>query len=107
MEMRNEYIGHRKIRIFDRTYQQATGIHTPTDYRCRDIGTAPEQYGIEYPLAFSREDAQRAANLRTRLNPFSSAEQRLLIKAGYAGSDATLKARGVSPDMPANFPTLP
>ena len=72
-----------------------------------DIGSAPEQYGIEHGTALSREEAREAADLRTRLNPFSSVEQRLLVKAGYAGADAALKARGFIPDIPANFPVLP
>lgn len=71
-----------------------------------DIGTAPGQYGIGHPLALSREEARQAAELRTRLNPLNCVEQRLLIRAGYAGADAALKARGVIPDSPANFPVL-
>jgi len=71
-----------------------------------DIGTAPAQYGINYPLELSREEAQQAANMRTRLNPFSDAEQTLLLRAGYAGADAALKARGVISDALSNYPDL-
>lgn len=72
-----------------------------------DIGTAPEQYGIRHPLAFSLQEARQAADLRTRLNPFSHIEQELLVRAGYAGADAALKARCAIPDSSANFPVLP
>lgn len=72
-----------------------------------DIATAPEQYGIVHPLELSREEAHQAAGLRTRLNPFSNVERRLLIRAGYAGADAALKARGFIPDIPVNFSAPP
>lgn len=72
-----------------------------------DIATAPVQYSIEHPLALSHDEARQAANLRTRLNPFSFFEKQLLIKSGYAGADAALKGRGAISDTPSNFPTFP
>lgn len=72
-----------------------------------DIGTAPEQYGIEYPLELSRDEARHAADMRTRLNQFSKSEQQLLIKAGYAGADASLKARAAIPDAASSYPVVP
>jgi NTE family protein len=72
-----------------------------------DIGTAPEQYGIEYPLELSRDEARHAADMRTRLNQFSKSEQQLLIKAGYASADASLKARAAIPDAASNYPVVP
>lgn len=60
-----------------------------------DIATAPQQYGISDVLPLSKDEALAAASLRTRLNPFSPTEQMLLLKAGYAGADASLRARGI------------
>lgn len=61
-------------------------------------------YGLADALPFAPEEAARAANLRTRLNPFSSDEIALLLRAGYAGADASLRKRGIARnDPPASF----
>jgi NTE family protein len=72
-----------------------------------DIGTCPSAYGISHPLEISRNETVRAANMRTRLNSFSEAEQLLLLRAGYAGVDAAMKARGFVPDTPSSFSSMP
>jgi NTE family protein len=72
------------------------------------IDAAPSLYGLPDALPLSAEDATAAASLRTRLNPFSQSEQRLLLKAGYAGADASLRARGLAQNKPeARFDVLP
>jgi NTE family protein len=64
-------------------------------------------YGLPDSLSFSAEDAVRAANLRTHLNPFSPAEITLLLKAGYMGADASLRKRKLAENSPpANFDAL-
>lgn len=71
------------------------------------IDASSSQYGLGDALPFSGQDAASAASLRTRLNPFSKAEQDLLLKAGYAGADASLRARGLAQnEPPANFDIL-
>jgi NTE family protein len=46
-----------------------------------------------YGSSVSDADAARAAVIRTRLNRFSSDEIDLLLRVGYAGAEASLKAR--------------
>lgn len=60
-----------------------------------DIATAPHEYGLADTLPLTKGEALAAANLRTRLNSFSQQECALLLKAGYAGADAALRARGL------------
>jgi NTE family protein len=68
------------------------------------IDTPSSAFGLADALPFSPEDATRAANLRTRLNAFSSAEIALLLRAGYAGADASLRKRGIAPiNSPASY----
>lgn len=57
-------------------------------------------YGLSDALPLSADDAAIAAAMRTRLNPFSTEEQHLLLRAGYAGADASLRARGLAPNHP-------
>jgi NTE family protein len=65
-------------------------------------------YGLSDALPLSLNEAKTAAAMRTRLNPFSTAEQLLLLRAGYAGADASLRARGLAKnDPPASFDFLP
>lgn len=72
------------------------------------IDTASPLYALPDALPLSTEDAAAAASLRTRLNPFSQDEQRLLLKAGYAGADCALRARGLAQNEPAaSFGFLP
>ncbi|MBP2238673.1 NTE family protein [Sinorhizobium kostiense] len=72
-----------------------------------DIATAPAQYGIQNPLPLTREEALAAASLRTRLNPFSPEESRLLMRAGYAGADAAMRARELIAESVTSFDDLP
>jgi NTE family protein len=72
------------------------------------IDTPIEDYGVADSLPFTREDTVTAATMRTRLNTFSSAEINLLLKAGYAACDASLRARGFAIAGPtASFDCLP
>lgn len=65
-------------------------------------------YGLSDALPFSQNDAVTAATMRTRLNPVSYEEQLLLLRAGYSGADASLRARGLAKnDPPASFAFLP
>lgn len=65
------------------------------------IDTALSQYGLLDALPLSSSDMEAVARLRTRLNHFSVAERQLLLRAGYAGADASLRARGLAPNTPA------
>lgn len=64
------------------------------------IDTATALYGLHDALPFSTDEAETASTLRTRLNPFSLREQMLLLKAGYAGADSSLRARGLAVNHP-------
>lgn len=65
------------------------------------IDAAAVHYAVPDALPLTSEEAMAAASLRTRLNPFSLDEQRLLLRAGYAGADASLRARGLAQNQPA------
>lgn len=72
------------------------------------IDTPPEDYGPDGTHPFRKEETVIAAQMRTRLNSFSSAEIDLLLKAGYAGCSASLYARDLFPSGPqADFSRLP
>jgi NTE family protein len=71
-----------------------------------DIATAPDEYGVPDPLPLAKDDAVAASVMRTRLNPFSRSECALLLRAGYAGTDAALRARGFVAN-PGTFDDLP
>ena len=65
-------------------------------------------YGLADALAIPAESAVKAANMRTRLNPFTPDEMDLLLRAGYAGADASLRIRGLAKnEPPASFQRLP
>jgi NTE family protein len=64
------------------------------------IDAAPSHYALPDPLLFSAQEASSAASLRTHLNPFSVDEQRLLLRAVYAGADTSLRARGLANNNP-------
>jgi NTE family protein len=65
-------------------------------------------YGLADALPMPVESAAKAANLRTRLNPFSRDEIDLLLRAGYAGADASLRVRSLAKNEPAaSFNALP
>jgi NTE family protein len=65
------------------------------------IDAASAHYAVPDALPLSTEEAAAAAALRTRLNPFSPDERRLLLRAGYSGADASLRARGLAQNQPA------
>ncbi|ESZ26594.1 patatin-like phospholipase family protein [Mesorhizobium sp. L2C067A000] len=72
------------------------------------IDTPPSAYGLPDALPFSSEDAAKAASLRTRLNRFTAYEINLLLKAGYAGVDASMRRKGIATNEPlASFDGLP
>lgn len=64
------------------------------------IDTPPIHYTVSASLPLSVEEVAAAAALRTRLNRFTDDEQRLLLKSGYAGADAALRARGLAQNQP-------
>ena len=66
------------------------------------IDTPIVAYGVEDAGQIPPEAVAQAANMRTRLNPFTAAEIDLLLKAGYAGADASLRvSRIVAANIPA------
>lgn len=58
-------------------------------------------YGLDDAVLFPDGAELRAADLRTRLNPFSFSEIELLLKVGYAGADASIRAAGLAANAPA------
>lgn len=72
------------------------------------IDTPIAAYSATDALPMTANSAAQAANLRTRLNPFTPAEIELLLQAGYAGADASLRAQGLAVNSPAaDFEKLP
>jgi NTE family protein len=72
------------------------------------IDTPIASFGLADALALPSEVTMTAANMRTRLNPFSASEISLLLKAGYAGADASLRTRKLAENLPpADFGRLP
>jgi NTE family protein len=72
------------------------------------IETPIAAYGVPDALPMSAESAVTAASMRTRLNTFRPAEINLLLQAGYAGADASLRLRNLAVNSPiANFQRLP
>ena len=72
------------------------------------IDTPVTSYGLADALPMTSETTADVANMRTRLNPFSGTEIDLLLKAGYAGADASIRARGLAKKTPiADFQRLP
>ena len=71
------------------------------------IDTPISAYRLPDALPFGAEETQRTATLRTRLNPFSSEERNLLLKAGYSGADAAIRAQEIAPGRPpSNYGAL-
>lgn len=64
------------------------------------IDATSADYALPDAVPFSAEEAEAAASLRTRLNAFSLDEQRLLLRAGYAGADFSLRVRGLAKNNP-------
>jgi NTE family protein len=72
------------------------------------IDTPIPSFGVADALSLSPQATAAAATMRTRLNPFSGREITLLLKAGYAGADASIRARGIATNSPgADFGRLP
>lgn len=82
------------------------GVHNLKQRRVAfwSIETPIRAYGVSDAIKLSDEAASRAARLRTRLNPFSTAEINLLLTAGYAGADASLRAAGLAANAPPADP---
>ena len=64
------------------------------------IDTPIGAYGVADAVTITPEATSVAANLRTRLNHFASAEIELLLHAGYAGADASVRSRGLAANIP-------
>lgn len=73
------------------------------------IDTPIAAYGVSETSPISAESVRKAATLRTRLSHFAADEIALLLKVGYAGTDASLRARQlVDVDSPpTDFGGLP
>jgi NTE family protein len=65
------------------------------------IETPLDAYRLADAVRLPSDAASRAANIRTRLNPFSPKEIELLLHVGYAGADASLRSRGFAANVPA------
>jgi NTE family protein len=67
-----------------------------------------DSYGLADSLQLSPEEVAQAASMRVRLNRLTRDEIRLLLRAGYAGTDASLRARKLAKNVPpARFENLP
>ena len=72
------------------------------------IETPMSGYGVPDALPMTAESAATASNMRTRLNPFKPEEINLLLQAGYAGADASLRSQKLAENSPvATFQRLP
>lgn len=73
------------------------------------IGTPVDSYGKGNPLCFTAEMTARAAIVPTRLTKFNAETRRLLIRAGYAHTEASLAASRVPipHPCPPSFDRLP
>lgn len=73
------------------------------------IGTTVDSYGKGNPLGFSAKMTAQAAIVPTRLTKFSADTRRLLVKAGYAHTEAALSASRVRIPHPCDpsFERLP
>jgi NTE family protein len=72
------------------------------------IDTPVSSYGLADPLPMESDAAATAATMRTRLNPFSRVEINLLLRAGYAGADTSLRKQTLATNTPAaSFDSLP
>lgn len=52
-------------------------------------------YGVADSVGMTSEATMAVAGLRTRLNRFAATEVQLLLRAGYAGADASIRSRGL------------
>ena len=73
------------------------------------IGAPVAGYAVGNPLEFSAEMTRRASIIPTRLTRFSKQTRALLVKAGYAHTDAALRASRITmPNAcPPSFDGLP
>lgn len=65
------------------------------------IDTPIGAYGLSDAVSLAPTSTAVAASMRTRLNHFSPPEITLLLQAGYAGADASLRCRGLATNVPA------
>jgi NTE family protein len=71
------------------------------------IETPVSRYGLADALPMAPGTTATVATMRTRLNPFSPSEINLLLQAGYAGADASLRSSGLAENSPvANFSAI-
>lgn len=72
------------------------------------IDTPTSGYALADALSLPSDEMTTAANMRTRLNPFSAPEIGLLLRCGYASADASLRKYGFASNCPlASFDDLP
>jgi NTE family protein len=64
------------------------------------IETPISAYGLADALDVPPHHSAQAAAIRTRFNSFKPAEIDLLVNVGYAGADASLRARGLASNAP-------
>lgn len=64
------------------------------------IATPIDAYGVSDPVFLLPEVTLEAARIRTRLNHFTRSEIMLLLRAGYAGADASLRSHGLADNEP-------
>lgn len=86
------------------------GLHNADQRRVAywSIDTPIDDFGLPDALNFSKAETIRASNIRTRLNAFTSEEIDLLLRAGYAASDSSIRARAFAINSrAANFSNLP
>lgn len=79
------------------------GVHNLKQRRVAywSIDTPISAYGLTDGVTMAPEATSVAAKIRTRLNHFSTTEAELVLHAGYAGADASLRSRGLAVNMPA------
>jgi NTE family protein len=65
------------------------------------IDTPISAYAVPDAMTLAADATARAATMRTRLNPFTADEIELLVQAGYAGADASLRSHGLAGNSPA------
>lgn len=104
------------LRAFDIATAQARGLRKRrliADYAAKlrqgaywGIMTEIDGYRLADALTVTRETTRSLASIRTRLNPFSEAEQCRLINGGYALCDAAMRTfvLGAPPRKPPRWP---
>lgn len=111
---------HQSLRVLDITTNQARGLRKRLliDLLTRGgrkgaywgIMTEIGKYGLTDSLPVPPERTAQLARIRTRLNPFSEAEQRALINWGYAVCDAAMRKwvePGAAPPKGWPYPDFP